>query len=346
MAVHPVPTGEGTTSRHQSATARVLGLHELCRRCDPVQYDAVPAAGRDGRSATRTAARPASVARPLVNEDYARVNAVTELWSFRFLIWNLAQRDLRSRYKKSVLGWLWSLINPAVNLAVLSVVFGVFFGAKPPSAAANGTTTAFALWLFCGLVVWNFFSATVNGSIGALQASGGMLNKVYFPPVCPAISNMIAVLLQTAIEFGILTFVMAIVGNVSWHIVLVPLLIFLLAVFSIGVGLMVSIFNVYYRDIGYLVSIAMNILFYLTPIIYSFDTTVKPKLAGGQFEWANKFFEWNPVTHFVSFSRNLYWDQTLPSMSSTLFMMVAAFATFGLGWWFFNRKARTVGEEL
>lgn len=274
------------------------------------------------------------------------MKAVTELWSFRFLIWNLAQRDLRSRYKKSILGWLWSLINPAVNLAVLSVVFGVFFGAKPPSLAGNGTISAFALWLFCGLVVWNFFNATVNGSIGALNASGGMLNKVYFPPVCPAIANMITVMLQTVIEFGILTGVMIVVHNADWHILFMPVLVVMLAVFSIGVGLLVSIFNVYYRDIGYLVGIAMNILFYATPIIYSFDTTVAPKLAGGRFEWAAYLFEYNPLTKFVGMSRDLFWDQRLPNVGSFAYMFLAALGTFVLGWWFFNRKAQTVGEEL
>lgn len=274
------------------------------------------------------------------------MKAVTELWSFRFLIWNLAQRDLRSRYKKSVLGWVWSLINPATNLAILSLVFGVFFGAVPPNPAGNGTTSAFALWLFCGLVVWNFFSATVNGSIGSLQASGGMLNKVYFPPVAPAIANMITVLLQTAIEFGILTLVMALVGNLSWHIVLVPLLILLLAVFSIGAGLMVSIFNVYYRDVGYLVGIAMNLLFYGTPIIYSIQNQIEPKLQGGSFAWAITVFKVNPLTQFVTMCRDLYWDQKLPDGWNVLGLMAASVATFVVGWWFFNRKALTVGEEL
>ena len=272
------------------------------------------------------------------------VGAVQDLWAFRFLIWNLAQRDLRSRYKKSVLGWLWSLLNPATNLAVLAVVFGFFFGSKAP-VAGNGSTTTYALYLFCGLAVWNFFSSTVNGSIGALQASGGMLNKVYFPAVCPAIANMITVLLQTCIEFGILVFAMIVVGNADWHIVLLPVLILVLAVFSIGVGLMVSVFNVFYRDIGYLVAILLNILFYATPIIYNYDTQVAPKLTG-RLEWVGWLFQLNPLTQFVAFSRDLFWDQRLPGLGSFAYMVGGAVAMFAFGWWVFNRKARTLGEEL
>ena len=91
------------------------------------------------------------------------ITASKELWAYRYLVWNLAQRDFRSRYKKSVLGWLWSLLNPASTLLIFTVVFGVLLGggAEP---AANGKTN-FGFYLFAGLVVWNFFNTIVNGSI-------------------------------------------------------------------------------------------------------------------------------------------------------------------------------------
>jgi ABC-type polysaccharide/polyol phosphate export permease len=273
------------------------------------------------------------------------VTAVNELWSYRFLIWNLAQRDLRSRYKKSILGWLWSLINPATNLIILSIVFGVFFGSPAPTAG-NGTTAVFALWLFCGLVVWNFFSGTVNGSIGALQASGGMLNKVYFPPVAPAIANMITIMLQTIIEFGILAVVMVLVHNADWHILLVPFLILFLAIFSLGVGLLVSIFNVFYRDVGYIVAIGLNVLFYATPIIYNYQLQVEPQLAKYGMQWAGYLFQYNPLTQFVGASRDLFYYQTMPGVGSIAYMVVVSLSMFVVGWWFFNRKARMATEEL
>ena len=123
------------------------------------------------------------------------MTAAAEIWTYRNLIYNLAQRELRSRYKKSILGWAWSLINPASMLLIYSVVFGVIFGAQPP-VAGDGHTANFALYLFAGLIVWNFFNGVVMGSISQLQASGTLLNKVYFPPSCPAIANMLTVLLQ------------------------------------------------------------------------------------------------------------------------------------------------------
>ena len=98
------------------------------------------------------------------------------------------------------------------------------------------TPSIFALYLFAGLYVWNFFNGTVIGAIAALQASGGLLNKVYFPPACPAIANTVTVLLQALIEAGILAVVMLVLGNVGWTLVLFPLLIVMVTLFALGIG--------------------------------------------------------------------------------------------------------------
>jgi ABC-2 type transport system permease protein len=246
-------------------------------------------------------------------------------------------------HKKNVLGWLWSLINPATNLIILSIVFGVFFGSKPPDPA--GTRLAVVRPVaFCGLVVWNFFSGTVNGSIGALQASGGMLNKVYFAAGGPRHRQHDHVM-QTVIEFGITTVVMIVIGNRAGTSA-GPGLILILAVFSLGVGLLVSIFNVFYRDVGYIVAISLNVLFYATPIIYSYQLQVEPVLAKYDIAWAGVIFKANPLTQFVDASRSLFYSQTLPSLASIAYMTVVAILMFLVGWWFFNRKARMATEEL
>lgn len=270
------------------------------------------------------------------------MKTATELWSYRFLIWNLAQRDLRARYKKSLLGWLWSLINPAATLLTLTLVFGIFLGGVAPPSAND--QTYFALYLWAGFSAWNFFSGTVNGSIGSLQATGGLLNKVYFPPVCPAIANMLTVLTQTAVEFGLLLVAMIAIGNVQWQIIFFPLFIVVFAMFSLGVGMFVSIFNVFYRDVGYLVSIALNLLFYATPIIYSVQTlpffAAHPAVVTA--------INCNPLTQFIGFSRWMFWNASSPGLNWhwLLYTLVVSFGAFFVGAWVFTRKARDVGEEL
>lgn len=270
------------------------------------------------------------------------MTAVTEVWSYRNLVYNLAQRELRSRYKKSVLGWTWSLLNPASVLLVYSLVFGFFLKVEPP-IAGNGHTQSFAIYLFCALVMWNFFSGVVNGSMGALATSGALLHKVYFPAACPAIANVLTTLIQVAIEVGILIAVMVVIGNVSPLFVLLPLVVVLLGIFSLGIGLAVSMFNVFYRDVGYLVGIAMNIWFYATPIVYPLSYVVT---AVGSHQWLVKVWELNPMTQFVEFTRELLYLHTVPGPARWAYILIVPLVTLAVGWWIFERKAGELAEEL
>lgn len=265
------------------------------------------------------------------------MTAATEIWSYRNLIYNLAQRELRSRYKKSVLGWLWSLINPAAMLGIYTLVFGVFLKTPPP-VAGNGELESYGLYLFAGLVVWNFFSGTVNGAIIALQTSGGLLNKVYFPASAPAIANMITVVLQFLIESAILAVIMIVLGNASATYLLFPLLLVFLSMFSLGLGLFLSVFNVFYRDVGYLVGIGMQVLFYATPIIYPISII--------DISWIRNVVRLNPLTQLVEWSRDAFYNLTWPSLPSLVLTALACTATLVVGWAVFNVKARNIAEEL
>ena len=187
-------------------------------------------------------------------------------------------------------------------------------------------------------MVWNFFYGTVTGAIGALQGAGPLLNKVYFPPACPAIANWLIVLLQCCIEAGIL---------VARHVhrrqreldvpPLLPLVIFV-GLFSLGLGLIVSVYNVCFRDVGYLVGIAMNLLFYATPIVYTIDHVPEEK-------WGLPVrgpFELNPITQFVGWSRDAFYLLRWPSAASFFGTAAVSVGMFVLGWYLFSRKAADI----
>lgn len=267
------------------------------------------------------------------------MSSVSQLWAYRSLILNLTQRELKARYKKSILGWLWSLINPASVLAIYSFVFGVVFNAKPP-VAGNGHTTVYAVYLFAGLWVWNYFNGTVMGAITALQTSGPLLNKVYFPPACPAIANTATVLLQALIESAILLVVMIALGNVGVELILFPVLIVCISFFSLGVGLALSVYNVFYRDVNYLVTIGMNVLFYATPIIYPIS------LVEAKSTVAARIIQLNPIAQFVQWSRNIFWNLTWPGPWSLIAVPLVSAAVFVIGLALFNRKSRDIAQEL
>ena len=266
------------------------------------------------------------------------MTAPAKIWEYRTLIGNLAQRDLRSRYKKSLLGWAWSLINPAVTLGIYTMVFGVFLAAVAP-VTGNGHSRVFALYLFCALAAWNTFAGGVNTAIQSFLASGGLLTRTYFPPEVPLLAGSLTVLTQTAVESVILVVVMAILGNVAWTTLLFIPILLLLTVFAFGVGLIVSLLNVRYRDVAYLTALGLQVLFYATPIVYSEDIVKKhPTMA--------ILLKFNPMTHFVGAMRKSMYLLQPPTLLNWVVMVVSTAAMLVVGWWVFATKAPRIIEEL
>lgn len=269
------------------------------------------------------------------------MSTASEVWSYRNLIANLARRELKTRYKRSVLGWLWSLLNPALTLAIYTVVFGSFLRISPP-IGGNGELHSFALYLFAALIVWNTFNAVITGAMSSLTGAGPLLNKVYFPPACPAVANALTTINQAAIEAGILIVVMLAVGNASWTFVVYPVVVLLLVAFALGLGLVLSIANVYFRDVGYLVGVALQMLFYATPIIYTLD--IVPERVGGL--PARTIIRYNPLTQFVEASRDIFYLLRMPDLETWTFLTAVSVGSLVLGWFIFERISRDVVEEL
>ena len=128
------------------------------------------------------------------------------------LVQNFARRELKARYKRSLLGWTWSLLNPISTILVYSLVFSVFFRAAPPPSG-NGSQK-FALFLFTGLVVWLLFAGMINGSMGWLSSIGDLRRKVFFPPETAIFGSALALGVQSAIEAAVLILVMILIANV------------------------------------------------------------------------------------------------------------------------------------
>ncbi len=268
--------------------------------------------------------------------------AVKELWAYRSLVFNLTQRELKGKYRKSALGWLWSLLNPASTLMIYSLVFGVFFKQIPPQSA-YGSIHNFAVYLFTGLVVWNFFAAIANGSMSAMISAGPLLKKIYFPAEAPVVAAMLSALFQTVLESLILVAVMIAFGNISWTFFLMPVVIILIGIFAVGLGLLLSLMNVYFRDVGYLVGIALSLLFYCTPIIYRI--TLVPKRVRG---WvpARAIIEANPLSNFVGAMRDLLYDLRMPSGGRWVAMFLWASCSIVIGLAVFSRRRFELSEEI
>ena len=266
---------------------------------------------------------------------------VLEIWGYRELIGRLVQRELGSRYKRSVLGWLWSMLNPAATLAIYALVFGVLLKFDPPRAG-NGRFDNFALYLFCALVMWNAFYGIITGAMTALLDLGSLLGKVYFPPEAPAVAALLTVLFQAAIEASILMLIFICLVNVSWTFLLWPVLLVFLSIFALGIGLMLSVWNVRYRDVGYLSTIALQFLFYVTPIVY--PLSLIPERAMGL--PVRDIILLNPLSQFTEASRELLYGLDWPGVLRLGLMALISLAVGAGGWLMFKVRTRDIAEEL
>lgn len=191
------------------------------------------------------------------------IRNLRELYQYRALLWSLTSRELGARYRGSVLGFLWTFLNPALLMAVYAVVFSVYMRQR---------LEHYTLFMFVGLLPWVWFSSSVAGGASTLSDRRDLLTKVRFPPqVLPA-----TVVLTNGINFLLSLPLMIVLGLASgvwptWHILLVPLLIGIQASFTLALTYFISALNVTFRDLQHIVSNLLTLAFFLTPILYPLD---------------------------------------------------------------------------
>ena len=270
------------------------------------------------------------------------MSSVAEIVESRELIANLTLRELRGRYKRSVLGWTWSLLNPLSTVVIYTVVFGVLLKADPPKGDPSGVHN-FAVWLLCGLLPWNFFSGGLNGAMGVLTGNAGLIRKVYFPREDLVLSFVVSMLVTFLIEMGVLLVILVIFGNNIWPwLPLVAMLMLVQTVFVTGFALALSVLNVYFRDIQYLVgAILLQAWFFLTPIVYKIDLVnaeaSKP---------VARLYTVNPMVRYVETYRDLLYDNRGPTLVNCLYLTGTAAIVFVIGMAIFRRYEARLAEEL
>ena len=272
-----------------------------------------------------------------------------DLRASREILSNLTMREVRGKYKRSVLGQTWSLLNPIASLAIYTVVFGFVLRAQPPPGEPSGIDI-FTLWLACALLPWNFFANTVTGGMNALLGNANLVQKVYFPRYTLIVSNMLAGLVTFGFELLVLTVIAVMCGSKVWiWIPLVIVFVVFLALFGLGIGLMLSIANVYFRDTAQFVGIGMQVWFYATPIVYPVTL-----IAAQQLKWEAQgrnipltwLYSLNPMERFVTIFRNLLYDNRLPAWGDMGYCIGAAAVSLGLGAMVFSKYQARIAEEL
>jgi ABC-type polysaccharide/polyol phosphate export permease len=260
-------------------------------------------------------------------------------WFYRSLILNFARRDIRARFKGSLFGLLWSLIVPLASLGIYTLVFGTIFAQDPPSMG-SGDDAPFAVWLFTGLVVWNMFATTTQMAMASLLGNGPLMKKIYFPAYATVFGSVLATFYQSLIEVGILVVALLAFGNLGWTWIVVLVWVALFASFVAGVSILFAVSNVYWRDVNHVVGIGMQLLFYLTPIIYTLD------LVRDKSELAAEVIRLQPIAAFVEVFRALVYGLELGPGRAWLTCLGWTVLAAGTAWALYQRKGLDLSEEL
>jgi lipopolysaccharide transport system permease protein len=254
-----------------------------------------------------------------------------KIYEYREMLKNLVKKDLRSRYKGSVLGFFWTFLNPFLMLIVYSMVFSIVLRIEIPHYN-------YALFLFVGLVPWLFFQTTMQQSTSIIIANSNLIKKIYFPriilPLSTTITNLVNTLFTFLIVFAALLFFKAPLNKFYLYL---PLIIIIQTVFTMACSIILSCITVYFRDIEHVISVLLMGWFYVTPIIYPVDYVPVKYL---------KFIYINPMASIIDSYRNILMFNKGPGIKSLLLVFVFSLFLLIIGYLVFDHLQKKFAEEI
>ena len=266
--------------------------------------------------------------------------SVRNALAHRNLLYLLSLKELRTRYRQSILGWAWSLLNPLSQMVIFSVIFLVVFKAEKPVGDPSGLKN-FPLYFLVGLIPFQFFAISVTRVDGRRSGRCGPHQEGRLPARASRVRRGHRPVRHDADRVRCAVIALLIAGNMvlPWIPVLLPILL-LLALFTTGVSLALAGANVFFHDVNYLWSIISQLLFYATPIIYVPST----QLAGQP--WLQKITNYGPTGSFVRAIHEVMYDLRMPGLGRWGYLAVISVGTFALGAWIFDRLSPRFAEEL
>lgn len=254
---------------------------------------------------------------------------IKNLYNYRELLKSNVKKEIRGKYKGSILGVLWSFLNPLLMVLVYAIVFPYIMRVK---------TENYLVFLICGIIPWTFFISSINQGMITVRMNAGIIKKVYFPreilPISVALSGLVNFFISCVII--VLFCIFGGVG-ISYHIILLPVIAVLEFFLILGLIFALSAINIYIKDTEYLVQFFLNMLFYGTPILYS--TTLFPE----RFRW---LLYLNPMTHIINAYRDIFMYHQFPTVNTLMFIFAFAMAALLLGVLIFRKLEKGFAEEV
>lgn len=247
---------------------------------------------------------------------------IREFWQYKDLLKLLVARDIKLKYRRSFLGYLWSILNPLMIMIVMTIVFSTMF---------NGNIENFPVYLFCGQLLFSYMNSSTSQAIFSITGNSALLKKTYVPKYIFTISKITSGTVDLLLSLGALLIVMLVTGTrFAWCALLFPFIILQLYVFCIGLGLFLSQVNVFFRDIQYIYNAVMTAWMYLTPIFYPLEMLPEWLV------WCIKHL--NPMYFYVGQFRDLIHVGRMPGVTIITAGVVAALVMLILGIWSFSKS--------
>jgi ABC-type polysaccharide/polyol phosphate export permease len=251
------------------------------------------------------------------------LNELRELIAYRDLVALWSVRNITLRYKRSVLGVFWTLLEPLLLMSTLAVVFSTVF---------RFTVVNYPIYVLTGLLVFDFLNRSTSQMVDEIITSQGMTQRIHLPRSAFAVATIASYLVNWGLALIPLFGIMLVLGHpFSWALIAIPPSMFFMALFALGVGLIVSTLGAFFHDVKFTYNVLLGIWFYATPIIYPID--IIP-------ESYRRILQLNPVLHLLNLFRSSVYSGRAAPLSEWVIGASMSIATFALGWWLFTRWHR------
>lgn len=249
--------------------------------------------------------------------------SLMRLNKYKPLIYEMVTRDLKIKYRRSVLGYVWSLLNPLMMMAIMTLVFSYMFRFDIPN---------YPLYLICGQTLWSCFNESTTSAMMSVIANGPLIRKIYIPKYVFPVARVLSSFVTMGFSLVAILIVMLVTGvGFTWKLLLLPIPLLFLMLFCMGVGMALSAFAVYFRDVLHLYTVVVMAWMYATPIFYPISA-LPEKVA--------LIIHFNPIYHFVTFFRDVVLYGAVPAAPIWLGTVGFGLLFFVVGWLIFRKLQR------
>lgn len=257
------------------------------------------------------------------------MNIFKKIYNYRELLKSNVKKEIRGRYKNSILGVVWSFLNPLLQLAVYAIIFGALLAGGDPT---------YHIYICVALIPWTYFTTAITQSAFTIIGNGDIIKKVYFPreilPISVVTSGAVNFMISTII---ILFFVLAAGLGLTKYVLLYPFILLIQYILLLGIAFIVSSITVYFRDLEHIIGVVLMAAFYGTPIVYKLEQLPSN---------LQILMQLNPMTHLINAYRDIFYYQQMPNMKSLGILLGIAISITIVGYFLFKKLQKGFAEQL